>query len=70
MKVNAKFRPFIHTDSQVLLSTAGVLGETFIDIDSTQARGAVASNQLRAAVHRKCRTFRTWCVPRSPPCRT
>jgi phospholipid/cholesterol/gamma-HCH transport system substrate-binding protein len=44
MKVNAKFRPFIHTDSQVLLTTAGVLGETFIDIDSTQARGAVASN--------------------------
>ncbi len=45
MKVNAKFGPFIHTDSQVLLTTAGVLGETFIDIDSTQARGAVASNQ-------------------------
>jgi phospholipid/cholesterol/gamma-HCH transport system substrate-binding protein len=44
MKVNANFRPFIHTDSQVLLTTAGVLGETFIDIDSTQARGAVASN--------------------------
>ena len=44
MKVNAKFQPFIHTDSQVLLSTAGVLGETFINIDSTQAKGAVASN--------------------------
>jgi phospholipid/cholesterol/gamma-HCH transport system substrate-binding protein len=44
MKVNAKFRPFIHTDSQVLLTTAGVLGETFIDIDSTLARGAVVSN--------------------------
>jgi phospholipid/cholesterol/gamma-HCH transport system substrate-binding protein len=44
MKVNANFRPFLHTDSQVLLTTAGVLGETFIDIDSTQARGAVAAN--------------------------
>jgi len=44
MKVNANFRPFLHTDSQVLLTTAGVLGETFIDINSTQARGAVAAN--------------------------
>jgi phospholipid/cholesterol/gamma-HCH transport system substrate-binding protein len=44
MKVNAKFKPFLHTDSQVLLSTAGVLGETFIDIDSTQAKGGVVSN--------------------------
>ncbi len=44
MKVNAKFRPFLHTDSQVLLSTAGVLGETFIDIDSTQAKGGEVSN--------------------------
>jgi phospholipid/cholesterol/gamma-HCH transport system substrate-binding protein len=44
MKVNAKFQPFIHSDSQVLLSTSGVLGETFIDIDSTQAKGAVVAN--------------------------
>ena len=44
MKVNAKFRPFLHADSQVMLSTAGVLGETFIDIDSTQAKGPVVSN--------------------------
>jgi phospholipid/cholesterol/gamma-HCH transport system substrate-binding protein len=44
MKVNAKFQPFIHSDSLVLLSTSGVLGETFIDIDSTQAKGGVASN--------------------------
>jgi phospholipid/cholesterol/gamma-HCH transport system substrate-binding protein len=44
MKVNAKFQPFLHTDSQVLLSTAGVLGETFINIDSTQAKGGVVSN--------------------------
>lgn len=44
MKVNAKFQPFLHTDSQVLLSTAGVLGETFIDIDSNEAKGPVVSN--------------------------
>jgi phospholipid/cholesterol/gamma-HCH transport system substrate-binding protein len=44
MKVNAKFRPFIHTDSVVLLSTAGVLGETFIDIDSSHAQGTTAAN--------------------------
>lgn len=44
MKVNAKFRPFLHTDSKVLLTTAGVLGETFIDIDSTQATGPLVSN--------------------------
>lgn len=44
MKVNAKFQPFLHTDSQVLLSTAGVLGETYIDIDSTQAKGPIAAN--------------------------
>ena len=44
MKVNAKFQPFLHTDSQVLLSTAGVLGETFVDIDSTHAHGPLATN--------------------------
>lgn len=44
MKMNAKFRPFIHTDSVVLLSTAGVLGETFIDIDSAHAKGGLVSN--------------------------
>ncbi len=44
MKVNAKFRPFIHTDSDVLLSTAGVLGETFLDIDSSQAKGPEVAN--------------------------
>jgi phospholipid/cholesterol/gamma-HCH transport system substrate-binding protein len=44
MKVNAKFQPFVHTDTQVLLSTAGVLGETFIDLDSTHSKGPVAAN--------------------------
>lgn len=44
MKVNAKFQPFLHTDSQVLLSTAGVLGETYVDIDSTFAKGPEVEN--------------------------
>jgi len=44
MKVNAKYHPFIHTDTRVLLSTAGVLGETYIDLDSTHAKGPVAAN--------------------------
>lgn len=44
MKVNAKFRRFIHADSIVLLSTAGVLGETFINIDSSGAQGATVAN--------------------------
>ena len=50
MKINAKFRPFLHTDSQMLLTTQGVLGETFVDIDSTHATGPVVSNDSELAV--------------------
>lgn len=39
MKVNTRFLSGIRKDSIAQLSTAGVLGETFVDIDSTQARG-------------------------------
>jgi phospholipid/cholesterol/gamma-HCH transport system substrate-binding protein len=39
MKVNMKFHRNLHKDSITLLSTAGVLGETYIDIDSAQATG-------------------------------
>jgi phospholipid/cholesterol/gamma-HCH transport system substrate-binding protein len=35
---------FLKKDSVVLLSTAGVLGETFVNIDSTAARGAPVQN--------------------------
>jgi phospholipid/cholesterol/gamma-HCH transport system substrate-binding protein len=40
MKIGAKnnVRDFVKKDSVVLLSTAGVLGETFVDIDSTTAK--------------------------------
>lgn len=39
LKINKKFQPLIHKDSQVLIATAGVLGSSFIDIDSTHAKG-------------------------------
>ena len=42
LKVNTKYRANLHKDSVTLLSTAGVLGETYIDIDSSQAHGPEA----------------------------
>jgi phospholipid/cholesterol/gamma-HCH transport system substrate-binding protein len=39
MKVNLKYRFNLRKDSITLLSTAGVLGETFVDIDSSAAKG-------------------------------
>ncbi len=50
MKINAKFRPFVHTDSVVLLTTQGVLGETFVDIDSTHATGPMVSNNAELPI--------------------
>lgn len=38
MKVNTKYLFNLRKDSITLLSTAGVLGETYIDIDSSQSR--------------------------------
>ncbi len=42
MKIGMKddVASFVRKDSQVMLSTAGVLGETFVDLDSTQAHDA------------------------------
>ena len=37
MQINTKYHYGIHKDSKTLLSTAGVLGETYIDIDSSEA---------------------------------
>jgi phospholipid/cholesterol/gamma-HCH transport system substrate-binding protein len=42
MKVNTKYQFNLRKDSLTLLSTAGVLGETYIDIDSSQAKGPQA----------------------------
>jgi phospholipid/cholesterol/gamma-HCH transport system substrate-binding protein len=39
MKVNTKYHQNLHRDSVTSLATAGVLGETYIDIDSAQASG-------------------------------
>ncbi|HTR66705.1 MAG TPA: MlaD family protein [Terriglobales bacterium] len=44
MKVNTKYQQSLRKDSVTLLSTAGVLGETYIDIDSSQASGPEAQN--------------------------
>jgi phospholipid/cholesterol/gamma-HCH transport system substrate-binding protein len=39
MKVNTKYQFNLRKDSKTLLSTAGVLGETYINIDSSKASG-------------------------------
>jgi phospholipid/cholesterol/gamma-HCH transport system substrate-binding protein len=39
MKVSTRYSFNLHKDSVALLSTAGVLGETFVDIDSSLAKG-------------------------------
>lgn len=39
MRVNKDFQQFIHTDSKATIQTAGVLGESFVDIDSKDAKG-------------------------------
>jgi phospholipid/cholesterol/gamma-HCH transport system substrate-binding protein len=44
MKVNTRYRNFIRKDSTAVLSTAGVLGETFVDIDSSKATGSSADD--------------------------
>jgi phospholipid/cholesterol/gamma-HCH transport system substrate-binding protein len=46
MKIGMKgdIAEFIKKDTEVQLSTAGVLGETFVDLDSTKARGPQAKN--------------------------
>ena len=44
MKVNTKYAFNLHKNSMTLLSTAGVLGETYINIDSSQAIGPQAQD--------------------------
>ncbi len=43
MKVNTKYQFNLRKDSVTLLSTAGVLGETYVDIDSSAAKGPEAT---------------------------
>jgi phospholipid/cholesterol/gamma-HCH transport system substrate-binding protein len=44
MKVSTKYHDNLRKDSVTLLSTAGVLGETYIDIDGSQATGPQVQN--------------------------
>jgi phospholipid/cholesterol/gamma-HCH transport system substrate-binding protein len=44
MKVSTKYRQSLHKDSLATLETAGVLGATYVDINSTMARGPEAQN--------------------------
>lgn len=44
MRVNAKFQPFLHKDSTATIETAGVLGESFVDIDSKNAKGPMVQD--------------------------
>jgi len=44
MKVNTRYQFNLRKDSLTLLSTAGVLGETYIDIDSSQSKGPQAQD--------------------------
>ena len=44
MKVNRKYDFNLRADSKTLLSTAGVLGETYINIDSSRATGRKVQN--------------------------
>jgi phospholipid/cholesterol/gamma-HCH transport system substrate-binding protein len=44
MKVSTKYSYNLHRDSVTSLETAGVLGETYLDIDSSQALGSPAQD--------------------------
>ena len=44
MKVTAQARPDLRVDSRATLATAGVLGATFVDIDSSHAKGAMVKD--------------------------
>ena len=44
MKVNTKYGFFLRKDSETILSTAGVLGQTYINIDSSTAKGPPAED--------------------------
>jgi phospholipid/cholesterol/gamma-HCH transport system substrate-binding protein len=55
MRVNTRYSFNLRKDSLTAMSTAGVLGETFIDIDSSQAKGAEAQDGDTLAT--RCKTW-------------
>lgn len=44
LKVNTKYEPLIRKDSEAVIATAGVLGSSYVDIDSTHASGPPVQN--------------------------
>jgi phospholipid/cholesterol/gamma-HCH transport system substrate-binding protein len=50
MRVGEKFWPLLHTDSIARITPAGVLGESFVDIDSLNASGPPPANNAEIAV--------------------
>lgn len=44
MSVSTRYLDSLRRDSTAMLATAGVLGETFVDVDSSQATGAPVAN--------------------------
>ena len=43
-RISSKFQPLVRKDALATLATAGVLGETFVDVDSRTAKGAVVQD--------------------------
>ena len=70
MRVNTNYIHNLRKDSVTLLSTAGVLGETYVDIDSSAAKGPAGKRRRHAAGPRPARRSRTWCAPARARCRT
>jgi phospholipid/cholesterol/gamma-HCH transport system substrate-binding protein len=50
MKVGEEYQHDLHTDSTAAISQAGVLGDSFVDIDSTRATGPPPSNNAELQV--------------------
>jgi phospholipid/cholesterol/gamma-HCH transport system substrate-binding protein len=50
MRVSEKYISSLHTDSTAAIAQAGVLGDSYIDIDSIQASGPPVSNNIELRV--------------------
>jgi phospholipid/cholesterol/gamma-HCH transport system substrate-binding protein len=40
MSINRQYKPFVRSDTRATVLTQGVLGESYVDLDSTRAKGA------------------------------
>ena len=70
MKVITKYHKNIRKDSVTTLSTAGVLGETYIDIDSCPGQGTGSPRRRRDDRRASRRRLKMWCAPARARCRT